>query len=168
MFFLTALAVSIDAYLAGIAFIFESKRQSFYIVLCAGAYTFILSILAMCFRVSLIGYEVFFKLTGFLIFVALGIKNIVEFFRNVKEEKSVVKGIKIHAIGLGVSTDAGLASLSIGVAKELIVYASATFALLHALFVFLGLYTSKYAKIAKDAQFVAGIFLIVLGIMKLL
>ena len=167
MFILTALAVSIDAYLAGITFIFESKRESVRVIFCAAIYTFILSFFALSFKMILIDYGVVFKILGFLIFVCLGIKNIIEFFHNKKEDKNLVKGIKIHAVGFGVSTDAGFASLFIDVSKNLIVYASATMALFHALFVGLGLCASRYAKIAKDAQFVAGIFLIVLGIMKL-
>lgn len=168
MFFLTALAVSIDAYLAGIAFIFENNKKTTRIVLSTGFYTLILCIIAFTFRIYLSNFAIVFKIIGFLIFLLLGIKNICEGFEKTKEEKRIEKVIKTHAIGIGVSTDAGLASLSIEITKSQIFYASAVMALFHAGLVLLGLYTSKYTKIAKDMQICAGIFLIVMGIMKLL
>ena len=167
LLFFTIVAVSIDAYLASLAYGIKNKLNIGEIVYAA-SFTFVLCAITLLISSVMAGYGQLFKLAGGLIFIGLGLKSFLP-----QEEQTQVMGKRgfreLAVLGIGVAADAALACLSIeAVGYRIIVYAFFMCAA-HFLFICCGMATAKgLGGLTGKLQYLSGAFLIGLGLFKLL
>ena len=162
LFLLTAFSVSIDAYVAGLAFTL-GKAPTLKYVASVFAFTFLLSIIALMIGNVLSKYGIVFKIMGALLFIVLGIKNICAY----RKEQEKNRNTSAVTVGISVGLDAGIACLSFSFAFMAAVALSVVMAVFHSAFFMLGQSTAKLLKTAKRGMLASGVFLILLGIYKL-
>ena len=160
LFLFTAFSVSIDAYVAGLAYSIGNKpslKHVAYVLI----FTFIISLIALFVGRILSAYELFFKVFSALLFVFLGVKNLL-----IKEEKSDIVSAPI--IGMGVGLDAGVACLSFAVSTCFAFAIALVMSVFHGVFFLVGKHCALLLKTAKRTSVACGILLIMLGIYKLI
>ncbi len=163
IFLLTVFTVSLDAYVASLAYNLK-RKLNFWELFYAGAFTFFVSLLALSCNEILRTYISFIKEIGACVFLLLGLKNYYSFFSN--EDKNVEYG-SVTMLGIGVSIDAGIACLTTDIVYSTFLCATVMF-LGHFSFLLLGGFTAKAVKIVKKMSLYSGIVLMILGILKLL
>ena len=167
IFLLTSISVSIDAYLAGVALINSNSRYCKKVTISVVVYTFLMCVIGLLFAQRLTFLGDYFKIVGSIIFLCLGIKNIVKFSKN-QNLSTQSKNLEIQFVGFAVGVDAAIACLSILTSgMKIVLYASLT-AIFHGVFVYLGMKTAKLLTFIKSAGIIGGIFFIVLAIIKVL
>ncbi len=160
--FFIVISVSIDAYAAGLAYNLVQK-MSLKETLYAGSFTFFACVVAMLFKKSLSGYEYFFDLIGAAVLIFIGLNYLFDYFfcKKTKESK-----IGITALGLSISVDAAIAAASMnGIG---IIQCSLLMFLCHTLFLYLSVLTVKPLKVFAELKAFAGVFLMCLGINKII
>ncbi len=163
--FFTVIAVSIDAYLASLAYNLK-KPLKFYEVLYAASFTFLICLISLTLNDAFIEHLSVVKEISALIFIFIGVKNYLSIFR--KKPLMDESGPKeLWLLGLAVSADAGLACLSIEVtAAYLPFYAFVMFAA-HFFFLLMGAVTVRLISVINKLSVLSGVFLIAFGIFKL-
>ncbi len=155
---LTALAVSVDAYFAGLSYAITTKVNA-KSVICVLFITFLCCVLALALSAILVAYAYVFRVAGGVVFIGLGVRNLFE-----RKETQVFSSVWV--LGLGVSMDAALACLTLAVSPSRILFLALLFAFFHALFSALGFFCARFARAARFLTVTAGIGLIVLGVKK--
>ena len=163
IFLLTVFTVSLDAYIASLAYNLK-KKLTFWELLYAGSFTFLVSLLALSFNGLLRAHILYIKEIGACVFLLLGLKNYYSYFANDKGDESVGS---VAMLGLGVSVDAGIACLTTDLVSPLLLSATTMF-LGHFCFLLLGAYIARAVKIIKKLSLISGLMLIFLGLFKLL
>lgn len=166
LLFFTIVAVSLDAYLASLAYGIKNKLKIGEIAYAA-AFTFVMCAISLLVS-SLIAYEDLFRLAGGLIFIGLGIKSFLP-------HKDCIPGMgrrgyrELAVLGVGVAADAALACLSMAAeGYEIILYAVYMCAA-HFLFICCGMATARgLGRFTGKLPYLSGAFLIGLGLFKLL
>ena len=163
--FFTVIAVSIDAYLASLAYNLK-KPLNFFEVLYAASFTFFVCLIALTLSDAFIEHLSVVKEVSALIFIFIGIKNYIGIFQK-KPLMDESQPKELWLLGLAVSADAGLACLSIQVnAAFLPLYAAVMFAA-HFFFLLLGAVTVRLISIINKLSVLSGVFLIAFGVFKL-
>lgn len=163
IFFLTAISVSLDAYLAGLAIIEKSTKSMLKISLSVTVCTLIMCIFSLIFAHFLSKWGLFFKIAGSVIFLFLGVKNLLTF-----QKKTPTTRVDSSLISVAVAFDASVACLSILVSGWEVLWCALIMAIFHGMLVFLGMKTIKLMAFVKNLNVVSGIFLIMLAIIRLI
>ena len=166
VFLLTILAVSVDAYLASIAYCLK-RKLTFFETLYAGAFTFFTCILSLLMNQIFLSKISFINTFGAIIFIFLGIKNYLGSFnkREVFSENTIGN---VCLLGIAVSIDASIACLTLDRGNIPIIVCALLMCVSHTAFLGLGVITARFSKIADNLSRLSGLFLIGLGIMRLL
>lgn len=164
--FLTIIAVSVDAYLAGLAYNLGRKLKLAE-VLYASSFTFFVCCLAFCLNAAYVENLPFLKEAGAAIYVLIGARNYLG-----ESEGGLLPRAKsqggLWLLGLAVSADAGLASLTIELASSAEIPINAFYMFsAHFFFLLLGTLSVKFMGAIKFAARLSGVFLIGLGLVKL-
>ena len=162
IFLLTVFAVSLDAYIAGLAYNLK-RKLNFAEVLYAGAFTFFVSALALILNEEIASRVKNIKEIGALVFMFLGLKNYLSYFSGSKSEQ---ENSSLVLLGIGVSIDAGIACLTMELTMPILVSSLVMF-LGHFIFLLLGAYTARLVKFVKNFSLASGIALMALGVIKL-
>jgi|GEM_PF-2038162 membrane protein len=165
VFVITVIAVSIDAYLASLAYCLK-KTLSLSEVLYAASFTFFICLIALTVNDAFIEHLSFVKEVGALIFIFIGIKNYAGLFRKKPlMDKSEPK--ELWLLGLAVSADAGLACLSVEMTAPIIPLYAFFFFAAHFFFLLLGTLTVRLTGFMNRLSALSGVCLIALGLFKL-
>jgi hypothetical protein len=163
IFLLTVFTVSLDAYIASLAYNLK-RKLSFIELLYAGSFTLLVSIIALTFNEIIRSHIIYIKEIGACVFILLGLKNYYSYFERDKREDEVGS---ISMLGLGVSVDAGIACLTTELVYPIVLCSILMF-LGHFCFLVLGAYTARAVKLVKNLSLLSGLILVFLGIIKLL
>ena len=156
----TAFSVSIDAYVAGLAFSL-GERVSLKHTICVFVYTFALCCVTLFIGGLISRYSLFFKISGCVLFVFLGIKNICGYKKRAEQ-----KSTNASLVGISVGLDASVACLSFSLPVLHAFAVAFTMAVFHLVFFVLGQRSARFLKTAESMSFVSGVFLVLLGIYK--
>lgn len=165
LLFFTIVAVSLDAFIASLAYNIKNKLSTSEIVYCS-AFTFLLCCITLTVGSALRDAGYIFKIIGGFIFIALGIKS---FIPSAETQQLYKKRnyFDLAILGLGVAADAALACLTMTVGGWMIpLYAFYMFAA-HFFFICLGMVTAGSFSVLDKLNFLSGLFLIALGIYKI-
>lgn len=166
LLFFTVIAVSIDAFIASLAYGIKNKLTIVQIVYAA-SFTFILCYFTLTIGSLLSDYGYFFKIAGGVIFICLGLKSFIPS----PEEPDFYKKRNLGdlaVLGLGVAADAALACLTITASGfHIPLYAFYMFAA-HFFFICLGMVAAGTFPVLRKLGFLSGIFLIALGLYKII
>ena len=161
----TIIAVSVDAYFASMAYGLNEKLSALKI-LYAASFTFFMCVICGVSGEFVATLSPLLGKTGGVIFLFLGARNYLSFFG--KEQLiGERKAGGITALGVAVSVDAGISSFAAngsGMAFVLL-YAFGAF-VAHFIFLLLGARCVKLRNAAKNASFVSGLALMIIGIYK--
>ena len=163
----TVLAVSVDAYLAGLAYNLNrklSKKE----VLYAGSFTFFSCYIALLLRESLSRFALLVDLVGALIFIFLGAKN---YLGSTMQKRLFSRGMvidrEVWMLGLAVSADGAIACLAFSVQLIYMPIYALLMCVGHTLFLALSTLTVRLIKLATSVSIISSVALIGLGIYKL-
>ena len=159
MLLLTALAVGVDAYFAGLAYSL-ARRLRVRDILIVGVVTLIVCLIAGQIKRFLFHSETVTVLSAML-FVALGARAYYDSLYGVGDKSYH----SLCALALAVSADAALASVAYFGASAVVV--AIVMAVVHSLFVWLGGVTSRLAPAFKGASKLSGVGLIAIGLLRL-
>lgn len=163
--FITVIAVSIDAYLASLAYCLK-RPLNFFEVLYAASFTFLVCLAALIVNDAFIEHLSVVKEIGALIFIFIGVKNYTDIFAR-KPLMDDERPKELSLLGLAVSADAGLACLSLEIVPSFIpLYAFFMFAA-HFFFLLLGSISVRLLKVMRKISMLSGVCLIALGLFKL-
>ncbi len=165
--FVTALAVSVDAFVAGLAYNLK-RRMSIGEVLYAGLITFFMCFAALLLNKIVLKFLPAINLIGAIVFIFLGIRN----FREKEEEKSLLNRntteSSVCLLGLAVATDAAIACLMVEVKYALIVLYAFVMCVGHTLFLGISAFFVRLNGVKKPVTRISGVMLIAIGIFKLI
>lgn len=163
--FFTIVAVSLDAFIASLAYNMKNKLSTFEIVYCS-AFTFLLCGVTLTIGSMLSAFGTWFKLFGGVVFICLGVKNMLP--GGTHERLSFRRNyFDLAVLGLGVAADAALACLAMtATGWTVLLYAFYMFAA-HFFFICLGVVAAGTFKILDKLSFLSGLFLVALGIWKI-
>lgn len=165
--FFTVIAVSLDAYLAGLAYNLKRKMtlpETIYVA----SFTFFVCVIAFTLNFGLIESLPFVKEAGAGIFVYIGAKNYLGRFapRGIARRREPKE---LWLVGLAVSADAGLASLSLPVPAEWAIPVYAFFMFVaHLGFLILGSATVRLIGVMERLSSYSGAIMIAIGVYKML
>lgn len=165
LLFFTIVAVSLDAFIASLAYNIKNKLSVWEITYCS-SFTFLLCCLTLTVSAVLQAYGNVFKIAGGIIFICLGCKS---FLPSGDEQRLLKKRsyFDLAVLGLGVAADAALACLTMTAGGWLIpLYAFYMFAA-HFFFICLGMVTAGSFPVLNKLSFLSGLFLIALGFYKI-
>ena len=165
----TILAVSVDAYLASLAYGVKNKL-TIPEILYASTFTFLLCGIALLVSDSLSGYAQLLRWMGAGIFLLLGIKNFLPSAGS-ESQPTVRPGKRgyadLTALGLGIAADAALACLTIR--PDSLILCAFLMCAAHFAFICCGMATARdLPRISEKLPYVSGLFLIALGLYRLL
>lgn len=161
---LTALAVGVDAYFAGLAYSIK-RRLALPEILLAGSFTFLVCVPALCLGKIVSRFQ-FANILAALVFVYLGAKNYLDAVYNpVRNERSFGS---VVALGLAVSADAALACLTLQRGTLSVLAVAGIMCLVHTLMLWLGAVSSALARVLNGITGLSGIMLIAIGLIKLI
>ena len=158
----TAFSVSIDAYVTGLALAMGCKTDNKQ-VFCVILFTFLMSLTALFLGSVLRKYTNIFAISSGILLILLGIKNIISSAKSAK-----VTSLSAPLVGISVGADAMIASFTFAVPVLFAFAVALVMSVFHGAFFILGSKTAGLLKGAKKATFASGVFLILLGVFRLL
>lgn len=165
LLFFTIVAVSLDAFIASLAYGIKNKLTILEIVYCS-SFTFLLCCLTLMIGSALGEYGYYFRIAGGVIFICLGCKSFIP----KKETREFYKKrnyIDLAVLGLGVAADAALACLTMSVGGWTIPLYAFYMCAAHFFFICLGMVTAGSFPVLNKLGFLSGLFLVALGIYKI-
>ncbi len=163
---MTALAVSVDAFVAGLAYNLK-RKMNLMEVIYAGSFTFIACLLALLLGKVLLPLMPFVNLIGALVFICLGIRNF--YYRDDEVFNSVKSGdSSVALLGIAVATDAAIACLTINLCFSQMPLYALVMCLGHTLFLGLSRLCVRIKSVSYGFSIISGVSLIVIGVLRLL
>ena len=170
-----ALALSVDACVVsfsyGILPLCKPAKESFLLAFITGGFQFLMPVFGYTLTTFALGYiSPYSKIIIFAIFTILGLKIIIESFKDKKEKNLYIDMLCLLMIGIGTSIDAFSGGISLKLCGNSIIYPSALIGITTFVMSLGGFYTGKVIKRMPVfyLEIISGFILISLGVKALL
>lgn len=160
--FFAIISVSVDAYFAGLAYNLH-KKLTFSETLFAGMFTLLMCLIAGAFRALIEAVGNWINAVGGLLLIGIGIGYIKDYFAG---NDSCGNKRTLTALGLSIGVDAAIACAAM--TEINFIACSILLFMFHTFFIYLSTLTVKPLKVFRGLTVASGVFLIFLGINRLL
>jgi len=162
--FLSVVSASFDAYFASLAFC-VAKRLKSGEILYAGSFTFVACFIAMTLVDFFAKYSYWIEVVGGVILIFFGTRYVFHAMLGYKNKLKVTNS-DVTMLGISVSLDA--ACISATLTDENVLLCSILMCIFHTLFIYFGSVTSKLLRSIERLSLLSGLFLVFMGIRKLI
>lgn len=163
---MTALAVSVDAFVAGLAYNLK-RKMSVSEVVYAGSFTFFMCVIALLLGKAIIRFIPFISIIGAIVFIILGLKNFC-FSEEISLLSVKSKNTSVGFLGIAVATDASIACLTLNVEYSLVAIYALVMCAGHTLFLGLSRICVRFNSQGKVLSWASGLLLIFIGLSRIL